>query len=130
MMEVVKTGFILYTLNYDKCVAFYHKILDLKILYKKENLTCFDFYGSYLMVELDDEAEWTSTSVPVRDRTCIRLNVNDVKNACANLDENSIPYKYHEYNWGTIAKFRDPDGNLIGFRSGKEHIVDIKEGIK
>ena len=76
------------------------------------------------MVEIDDETEETASSIPNRDRTCIRLNVKNVKEACEVLDEHSIPYQYGEYAWGTIAKFRDPDGNLIGFRSAKEHEID------
>jgi len=80
------------------------------------------------MVELNDETTETEASTPTRDRTCLRLNVSDVKAACKILDEKSITYTYDEYAWGTIAKFRDPDGNLIGFRSAKEHVEDIVEG--
>jgi len=123
-MELQKTGFILYTINYKECVFFYEKILELKVLYRHEMLTCFDFHGSYLMVEIDDETEQTKPTLPGRDRTCIRLNVKDVKKACEILDAHSIPYTYGEFEWGTIAKFRDPDENLIGFRSAKEHEMD------
>ncbi len=125
-MEIIKTGFILYTINYGECIHFYEKLLGLKVLYRKQTLTCYDFYGSYLMVEIDDETEQSNPFLPNRDRTCIRLNVKNVKKACSILDENSIPYEYYEFDWGTIAKFRDPDGNLIGFRSAKEHENDIE----
>lgn len=125
-MEILQTGFILYTINYKACTAFYGNTLGLKVLYENEMLTCYDFYGSYLMVEIDDETDQTEPTLPNRDRTCIRLNVKDVKKACKVLDKQSIPYTYGEYDWGTIAKFRDPDGNLIGFRSAKEHIRDAK----
>ena len=118
------SGFILYTINYKECVAFYKDVLALKVLYTKESLTCFEFGGSYLMVEIDDETNETNPSIPSRDRTCLRLNVSDVKAACKPLDKNNIVYAYHEFEWGTIAKFRDPDGNLIGFRSAKEHESD------
>ncbi|MFK8056298.1 MAG: VOC family protein [Saprospiraceae bacterium] len=124
-MNVEKTGFILYTIAYEACVAFYEETLGLTVLYRKENLTCFDFHGSYFMVEFDDETTETETSIPTRDRTCIRLNVKDVKKACEVLDASATPYTYGEHDWGTIAKFRDPDGNLIGFRSAKEHVTDI-----
>lgn len=96
----------------------------LPILYTKETLTCFDFHGSYLMVEIDDETHETEASLPTRDRSCLRINVSNVKEACQVLDEHQIPYDYYEQSWGTIAKFRDPDGNLIGFRSAKEHKED------
>jgi len=126
-MEVVRSGFILYTLKYKECVSFYEKTMGLKVLYRKEALTCFDFYGSYLMVEIDDETELTEPSIPSRDRTCIRFNVSDVKKVCAVLDQNVIEYSYNEFDWGTIAKFRDPDGNLIGIRSAKEFEADLMQ---
>ena len=125
-MKIAKTGFILYTINYENCVYFYQNVLGLKVIYKKAMLTCFDFHGSYLMVEIDDATDQTKPSLPHRDRTCIRLNVADVKKACAVLDKNEIAYDYNKYDWGEIAKFRDPDGNLIGFRSALEHERDIK----
>jgi len=128
IMQIEKTGFILYTINYEACVNFYEKTLGLRVLYRKKVLTCFDFHGSYLMVEVDDETDQTEPTVPTRDRTCIRINVKDVKEACKILDINTVAYTYGEYDWGTIAKFRDPDGNLIGFRSAKEFQVDELEG--
>jgi len=124
-MHIKKTGFILYTIKYEACVNFYEQVLGLSVLYRKETLTCFNFHGSYLMVELDDETEEIEPSFPTRDRACIRINVKNVKEACKQLDSNSITYSYAEYDWGTIAKFRDPDGNLIGFRSAKEHEADV-----
>jgi len=124
-MEIEKTGFILYTIEYENCVEFYQNILGLEILYKKETLTCFEFGRSYLMVEIDDETNLTKATKPKRDRICLRINVTDVKQACKVLDANEISYDYNEFDWGTIAKFRDPDGNLVGFRSAREHDEDI-----
>jgi len=126
-MQIDKTGFILYTIAYQKCIDFYEHTLGLTILYSKKDLTCFDFHGSYLMVEVDDLTSNKEPFKPNRDRTCIRINVKDVKAACTVLDANGIPYTYGEFEWGTIAKFRDPDGNLIGFRSAKEFQVDVEE---
>ena len=123
-MEKVKTGFILYTINYKACVAFYGNVLGLKVLYTKETLTCFEFGGSYLMVEIDDVTNEKISEPPKRDRICLRLNVLNVKDACESLKKNKIDFDYNEFDWGTIAKFRDPDGNLIGFRSAKEHESD------
>jgi len=124
-MEISQTGFILYTIDYEKCRHFYENILELSVLYRKKGLTCFNFHGSYLMVEIDEETNETNPSIPGRDRICIRINVPNVKEACKILEDNSIAYSYNEFDWGTIAKFRDPDGNLIGFRSSKEHEMDV-----
>ncbi|MEO0897248.1 MAG: VOC family protein [Bacteroidota bacterium] len=123
-MELVQSGFILYTIRYKECVFFYEEVLRLPVLYRKEMLTCFEMGGSYLMVEVDDETEEKIPTPVKRDRTCLRFNVQDVKQACELLDAHGIAYSYGEYDWGTIAKFRDPDGNLIGFRSAKEHEED------
>ena len=78
------------------------------------------------MVEIDDETAHTESGPPERDRSCLRMNVLNVKEACNALDKYGIPYTYMEREWGTVAKFRDPDGNLIGFRSAKEHHEDMQ----
>lgn len=53
-MKFDKTGIILYTIIYYKCVAFYKEILELDIIFKTEILTSFSFGSVYLMVEQDD----------------------------------------------------------------------------
>lgn len=128
-MNISKTGFILYTINFEKCVEFYRDLLGLEVLYVKKDLCRFDFYGSYLMVEVDDMTDLKSPEENFRDRSCIRFNVDNVREACKILDQNNINYSYAEFDWGTIAKFRDPDNNLIGFRSAKEHSIDISAGL-
>ena len=110
-------------------MLFYKNVLGLNVLYKKETLTCFDFNGSYLMVEIDDEKDDKTINQSKRDRFCLRINVENVKEACRVLKKHAIPYDYHENSWGTVAKFRDPDGNLIGFRSAKEHVMDAENSV-
>ena len=48
-MKFDRTGIILYTIEYKKCVDFYQNIVGLKELFSTESLTCFDFGDSYLM---------------------------------------------------------------------------------
>ncbi len=122
-LEIENTGFILYTRKFKDCIKFYKDVLGLKVMYTKEDLTCFEFGGSYLMVELGDKLEVPDVILN-RDLTCLRINVKDVKKACHILDKAQITYSYNEFEWGTIAKFKDPDGNLIGFRSNQEHVTD------
>lgn len=129
-MEIKKTGIILYTEHFEATVEFYKKIFDLPILYTKENLVCLDFKESYLMIELDDEQNLKNTNSESRAKFCIRFNVDDVKKACVKLDENAVPYDYYEFDWGKLAKFKDPDGNFVGIRSTKEHEEDIKRNQK
>lgn len=125
-MEIEKTGIILYTEHYKATVDFYKKIFDLPILYEKERLTCLDFNGSYLMIEIDDDDNIKNKDKESWAKFCVRFNVEDVKKACQKLDKYNISYKYNEFEWGHLAKFKDPDGNFVGIRSSKEHEEDIQ----
>ena len=127
-MEFDRTGIILYTIKYKKCVEFYENMLGLYKMFENENLTCFEFGQSYLMVELDDEYNGQKTEIE-RTKTCLRMNVPNVKILAEKLTKKNIKVDYQEHSWGTIAKFLDPDGNLCAFKdSGKfeEQIGDFK----
>jgi hypothetical protein len=71
------------------------------------------------MVEVDNETDSLSNMKSPRDKTCLRINVKNVREACVILDKHSIDYTYKERDWRTIAKLRDPDSNLIGIRSAE-----------
>ena len=124
-MEFKRTGIILYTIEYIKCVAFYENILGLKKLFKNDTLTCFEFGESYLMVELDDEFKTNKTKVS-RIKTCLRMNVSNVKKLADKLAKNNIDVDYQEHDWGTIAKFYDPDGNLCAFKDSEKFEEQIR----
>jgi len=114
-MNFDRTGIILYTLEYEKCIQFYRDVLKLPILFTTPDLTCFGFGQSYLMVELDDEYFKTGSDKG-RVRTCLRMNVPNVKSLADHLQQQGIEVDYQERSWGTVAKFFDPDGNLCAFR--------------
>ena len=78
-MEFDRIGIILYTIEYDKCVDFYENKLELNKMFVSDNLTCFEFGNTYLMVELDDEYDG-KTEQKTRLKTCLRMNVQNVKN--------------------------------------------------
>lgn len=123
-----RTGIILYTIAYKKCVAFYKDMLELKILFHNDNLTCFEFGDSYLMVELDDEFIGELTKIE-RFRTCLRMNVPDVKVIFDKLKLKGLKVDYQEHSWGTVLKFCDPDGNLCAFKDSakfERQILDSK----
>jgi lactoylglutathione lyase len=127
-MKIDRTGLILYVLKYQECIDFYQNILQFPIMFTSENLTCFEFGASYLMVELDDEY-FKSGASEGRIRTCIRMNVSDVKSISNRLKANEIEVDYQEKSWGTVAKFFDPDGNLCAFKDSpkfEEQILDHK----
>ncbi len=117
-MEFDRTGFILYVINYQACVDFYKNMLELKVMFSTENLTCFKFGESYLMVELDDENPNETNSI--RTKTCLRMNVKNVKALADKLIQQQIKVNYKEHAWGIIAKFYDPDGNLLAFKDSEK----------
>ena len=127
-MKLDRTGIILYTIEYEKCVEFYEKILELTKMFETETLTCFEFGNSYLLVEVDDEYDGTQTESE-RIKTCLRMNVPNVKRIADKLTLKNISVDYQEHSWGTTAKFFDPDGNLCAFKDSvkfEKQIADYK----
>ncbi len=123
-----RTGIILYTIKYKECVNFYADILELTILFETDSLTCFAFGDAYLMVELDTTNTSNNTAFS-RIKTCLRMNVPDVKLMTEKLVAKNINVDYQEHSWGTIAKFFDPDGNLCAFKDRlkfEKQITDYK----
>ena len=76
-MKFDRTGIILYTIEYKKCVEFYKNMLGLNKMFENENLTCFEFGQSYLMVELDGEYTGQKKEIE-RTKTCLRMTVQNV----------------------------------------------------
>jgi len=127
-MEIERTGLILYVKNCEECLNFYSTLLKLPILFKNDELTSFDFFGTYLMVEKEDRAEYLNiTSDVPKIFSCIRMNVNNVKHMADLLMDLDIEVDYQEHHWGKVAKFKDPDGNLIAFKDEEGFANQIKE---
>ena len=117
-MKLDRTGIILYVLKYRECVDFYENIVGLKKIFNTELLTCFKFGDSYLMVEFDDEFNGNEAE-PGRIKTCLRMNIADVKAVADELVSKGVNVDYQVHSWGTVAKFFDPDGNLCAFKDSK-----------
>jgi lactoylglutathione lyase len=116
-MKIERTGLILYAVKYDECVLFYKEVLNLRILFKNDDLTCFDFFGTYLMVEKEDRNEFLNNDLGSPENfSCLRMNVANVKEFSEHLKGKGVKVNYQEHSWGTIAKFKDPNGNLIAFK--------------
>lgn len=127
-MKFDRTGIILYTIEYKKCVEFYENILELTKMFETKNLTCFKFGESYLMLELDNEFNGTVTKSE-RFKTCLRMNVSNVKKMTEKLVAKNIKVDYQKHSWGIILKFLDPDGNLCAFKDSdkfEKQISDFK----
>ncbi len=120
-----RTGLILYVHNYEQCVDFYLNRIGLPVLFTTPELTCFEFGGSYLMVELDDRPD-----LPVRSgspASCLRFNVPDVRAFAAELKSRGVDVDYQEHSWGTVAKFLDPEGNLCAFKDDETFERQIRD---
>ncbi|WP_323788369.1 VOC family protein [Psychroserpens sp.] len=126
-MQISRTGHILYVNNYEECIEFYGQSLKLPVLFKNEDLTCFDFYGTYLMVEKEDRQDYLNDHSEIRTYSCIRLNVDDVKQHSDKLKSQNIAVDYQEHKWGIVAKFKDPDGNLIAFKDEESFAKQIED---
>jgi lactoylglutathione lyase len=80
------------------------------------------------MVEREDRPEYLalSTGLP-KTFTCLRFNVPDVKAAADATQARGIEVYYQEHDWGTVAKFWDPDGNLIAFKDEAGFLRQVAE---
>ncbi|MDO6761429.1 glyoxalase/bleomycin resistance/dioxygenase family protein [Tamlana sp. 2_MG-2023] len=125
-MEFDRTGIILYTIEYKKCVTFYEEVLELTKLFETEVLTCFEFGATYLLVELDLDYDGEALAES-RIKTCLRMNVPNVKQLSDKLISKGVDVKYQEFSWGTIAKFFDPDGNLCAFKDSEKFEKQIED---
>ncbi len=126
-MKTERTGLILYVKEYKKCVIFYAEVLNLSILFQNAELTCFDFFGTYLMVEKEDRPEYLEEDSEIKNNTCLRINVEDVKTISEEIKKQNIKVDYQEHTWGIVAKFKDPDGNLIAFKDEESFARQIED---
>ncbi len=126
-MQFERTGIILFTYNYDACVAFYTEILGLPVLFTKDEddtqLTCCEYSGAYLMIETGAPEGCYRKSM-AQNPTKLRFNVDDVETAAKKLEAKGIELERGVYAWGTIANFVDPDGNLCSLRNQKTFGVE------
>jgi lactoylglutathione lyase len=109
-MEISQPGVILFTHDYEACVAFYRDRLGLAVTQEKDSLTKFAFGPAYLMVERGGppaESERTRAQNP----TVLRFDVADVQAAADELIGKGVEVEVRALPWGVIGVFLDPDGN-------------------
>lgn len=126
-MQVERNGIILYVKEYKSCIEFYSNVLELEVMFQNKELTCFDFFGTYLMVEKEDREEYTNQAFEHKVFSCLRMNVNDVYGMTEALKRKGVNVDYQEHSWGKVAKFKDPDGNLIAFKDEEGFLKQIKD---
>lgn len=128
-MEIVRTGIILNTEKYEACVVFYQNLFGLRILYQEQHedfrLTCFEYHGSYLMIETGGFA--MSEGKTARENPAkLRFNVSNIDDALKTIEAYGIEAKIIENEWGSTINIFDPDGNRIGIRDEATFNSQIK----
>jgi len=119
-MEFSRTGVILCTENYSQCVSFYSETLELPIMFSLNNehsqLTCCDMGGgNYLMIEKGGKAVPGKKSTE-QNPVWLRFNVSDVEKAAKELSKRGADINVRREEWGIVADFTDPDGNICSLR--------------
>jgi lactoylglutathione lyase len=100
-------GIILFVEHFPECEKFYAETIGLRILYRAELLTAFEFGNGYLMLEV----EGSDSRKAARGLLVIRFNVEDLIGAANHLKQRGVGVVIHHFDWGSIAVFTDPDGN-------------------
>jgi lactoylglutathione lyase len=114
-MKLSRTGIILNTENYQACVDFYRELFCLPILFQLDDLTCFEFMGSYLMIETAGRANAAGKTV-AECPSKLRFNVPDIEEALRGVQAFGITAVIERQPWGSTINIHDPDGNRIGIR--------------
>lgn len=113
------TGIILGTERFAVCVKFYRDVLGLPVWFEKHELVCFRFGDGYLMIETGGMAldrEKRNSENP----TILRFNVDDVAAAAAELTKRGVSIEMKTFDWGTVATFTDPDGNICELKNADD----------
>lgn len=118
-MNIVRTGVIVNTDNYEACVSFYRNLLGLRILFQDQQedfrLTCFECAGSYLMVETGGFGRPDGKTLE-EGATKLRFNVSDIGEALQAVRAYGIEAEIVASDWGSTIDIHDPDGNRVGIR--------------
>ena len=96
----------------DRAVEFYHQLLGLKLLFKREDWSEFDIDGQRLALrKVDTLPEYEDSSVPG-----ISFLAQPIEQVIATLKQKRVHFteELKVYPYGKLAGFRDPDGNVLG----------------
>jgi len=79
-------------------------------------LTCFEMGGgNYLMIETGGKTIPEGKTLD-QNPVWLRFNVADVQKSALELRQKGIDVKVRKEVWGTVADFKDPDGNICSLR--------------
>lgn len=118
-LRVKTQGIILGTERFDECVRFYRDVLGLSVWFEKDHLVCLRFGDGYLMIETGGVARDGRKSNQ-ENPTMLRLNVENVESAAAELEARGVSVEIKRFNWGTVGTFIDPDGNACELKNADD----------
>jgi lactoylglutathione lyase len=113
---IEQTGLVLFVEDYPACVKFYRDILGLSVFADQGFLTVFRFGTGYLMVEPHGVAS-ASRKSRAQSPVTLRFNVADVEREAERLRTMGTAVSVEQFEWGTVGKFTDPDGNPCELRN-------------
>ncbi len=112
-------GIILGTERFAACVAFYRDVLGLPVWFEKHELVCLRFGEGNLMIETGGMAV-DRNKHNSENPTMLRFNVDDVAAAAAALSKRGVSIEMKTFNWGTVATFAGPDGNICKLKNADD----------
>ncbi len=98
--------------NMERAVEFYNQLLGFKLLFNREDWSEFDIDGQRLALrKVDTLPEHGESSVPG-----ISFLAQPIEQAIATLEQRGVQFsgELEIYPYGKLARFRDPDGNVLG----------------
>ena len=122
--HLVTPGIILFTERFDECVEFYRDKIGLPVWFVKEALCCLHFGSGYLMIESGGVAKASRKTVQ-ENPSSLRFNVMDVNAAADLLSSKGIDVEVVSFDWGTIARFTDPDGNRCSLKNADDPFFQL-----
>jgi len=120
-MKIKTSGIIIKTKLKNECVSFYKEVLNFEILFENDFLTCFSVAGNYLMIEPAEEISNPNPNI------IIRINIENIREAHAALEEKNITAHYDSFEWGDILTFFDPSGTKIELKDSEKFEAQIFE---
>lgn len=108
-----KLAYIWYqTTDMDRTVEFYHGVLGLKLLFKREDWSEFEIDGQRLaFCKVDTASENNDSFIPG-----VSFLAQPIEQVIATLTQKGVHFteELEVYPYGKLASFRDPDGNILG----------------
>ncbi len=97
--------------NMERAVEFYNQLLGFKLLFNREDWSEFDIDGQRLALRKVDTLPEHGESVPG-----ISFLAQPIEQAIATLEQRGVQFsgELEIYPYGKLARFRDPDGNVLG----------------